>query len=620
MKQSEIKIALVGDGGVGKTSIVGFLKHGKTPLGKNTTHGIEISELAIISKERSIKAKIWDFGGQEIYHAIHELFFTSNTIYLLVVDARQENNIHYWIQSISILAGDVPIILIINKTDLYPSFDLNRSLLKSKYPNIIGFVKVSCLLETGLDELNHILIESIESLKTNLFAIPLSWSKVKSILGLLNEDVIEYDRFKNICINNKIIDIEAQHALSDFLHNLGTIVHFKNVSLYNTIIINPLWITEAAYLIFNSNTLTRKNGVVSYSDIENIFKDYNFKYATTKIQYIIGVIMEFELLLKLGTDVYIIPSLLKINEPNLETNFKNSIKLNFTYDFLPKSLFSKVICRLAKSLQAKHLWRNGLLAEINGSFGLIRKDEFTRQISIEVSGEQKKELLFIIRDVITNVNFSYPSITIEITIPFEQNGKTGIVKYSHLLAYQNRGHKLIFIPELNKEFDITSILNDIDSEKKALLNPIQIFISYSHKDENFKDELISHIYPLIRLNEIKLWEDGKIIPGQEWEIEIMNKLNESDVILCLISSDFISSEFCYSIELNEALAFHERKQKVVIPIFIRACFWKKLPIAKIQGVPKIPISSHTNKDEGWEEVVTGIDSSLGLIREIKYGT
>lgn len=620
MKQTEIKIALVGDGGVGKTSIVGFLKHGKTPLEKNTTHGIEISELEIISTDGSIKANIWDFGGQEIYHAIHELFFTSNTIYLLVVDARQENEIHYWVQSISNLAGNVPIVIVINKTDLYPSFDLNRSLLTSQYPNIIGFVKVSCLLETGLDELKQILIQAIESLKINFIAIPPSWNRVKNTLELLNEDFIEYDKFKSICIDNEIVDNEAQHALSDFLHNQGAIVHFKNFSLYNTIVINPLWITEAAYLILNSNTAASKNGVVSYSDIENIFKAYSLKYISTKVQYIIRIIMEFELLLKIDSDVYIIPSLLKINEPNLEADFFNSLKLNFTYDFLPKNLFPKVICRLAKSLQAKHLWRNGLLMEINGSFGLVRKDEFTRQISIEVSGEQKKELLFIIRDVINNVNFSYPSIIIEVTIPIEQNGKKGIVKYSHLLAYQNRGDNLIFIPELNKEFDITSILNDIEPEKKALLNPIQIFISYSHKDTSFKDELISHIYPLVRLNEIKLWEDGKIIPGQEWEIEIMNKLNESDVILCLISSDFISSEFCYSIELNEALAFHERKQKVVIPIFVRACFWKKLPIAKIQGLPKIPISSHANKDEGWEEVVTGIDSSLSLIRDVKYGT
>ncbi len=144
-------------------------------------------------------------------------------------------------------------------------------------------------------------------------------------------------------------------------------------------------------------------------------------------------------------------------------------------------------------------------------------------------------------------------------------------------------------------------------------------MSYSHKDMSYKEELLSHLSPLIRLNEVMVWEDGQILPGKKWNSEISLHLNDADVVLCLISSDFISSEFCYSVELKEALDEHEKNRKVIIPILIRKCYWDKLPIAEIQGVPQPPISSQANPDEGWSEVIEKVDKTLSEIRISKHG-
>src|SRR4051812_19255899 len=107
-----------------------------------------------------------------------------------------------------------------------------------------------------------------------------------------------------------------------------------------------------------------------------------------------------------------------------------------------------------------------------------------------------------------------------------------------------------------------------------------VFIVYSREDEEFRSELAKHLKPLERRGLIRPWHDRMIGAGDDWKSAIDKHLEEADVVLLLVSVDFISSDFCYEIEMSRALERHREGNARVIPILIRDCHWKDAPFAK----------------------------------------
>ena len=137
---------------------------------------------------------------------------------------------------------------------------------------------------------------------------------------------------------------------------------------------------------------------------------------------------------------------------------------------------------------------------------------------------------------------------------------------------------------------------------------LRLFISYSHRDTIFKDQLVSHLEPLRRLNLISEWHDRSIQPGQDWGQEIAENLESADIIIVLVSIDFINSKYCYDIELERALERHAEGSAVVVPIILRNCLWQHSPFAKIQALPKDAkaIATWSDRDEALTSVAEGI--------------
>jgi len=120
-------------------------------------------------------------------------------------------------------------------------------------------------------------------------------------------------------------------------------------------------------------------------------------------------------------------------------------------------------------------------------------------------------------------------------------------------------------------------------EAKAKLPTL--FISYSHLDEKSTADLVKHLKHLKRFNIIDTWYDGKIGPGEEWSKAISANLESADIILLLVSIDYLNSEFCVGDELERALERHEAGTARVIPIILRSCMWQDMPFAKLQVFP-----------------------------------
>ena len=146
------------------------------------------------------------------------------------------------------------------------------------------------------------------------------------------------------------------------------------------------------------------------------------------------------------------------------------------------------------------------------------------------------------------------------------------------------------------------------SESVLTAEPIDVFVSYSHRDEDLKNELYVHLANLKRQRKISPWQDRDIEGGQEWDAEIKARLEAAKIILLLISPSFIASDYCYDQEMQRAMARHEEGTAKVIPIMLKPCDWEGTPFQKLMTLPKDaePVVLWGNQDEAFTDVVKGI--------------
>lgn len=139
-----------------------------------------------------------------------------------------------------------------------------------------------------------------------------------------------------------------------------------------------------------------------------------------------------------------------------------------------------------------------------------------------------------------------------------------------------------------------------------------IFFSYSHVDEDLRDQLATHLSALQRQGVVESWHDRRITAGSNIGSEIDRHLLEADVVLLLISPNFIASDYCYQQEMNAALKRAEAGEAVVIPVILRPCDWKELPFGKFLATPKDgkAITKWANLDEAFLDVVLSIKTAL----------
>ncbi|MEO0988778.1 MAG: toll/interleukin-1 receptor domain-containing protein [Cyanobacteria bacterium J06639_14] len=139
-------------------------------------------------------------------------------------------------------------------------------------------------------------------------------------------------------------------------------------------------------------------------------------------------------------------------------------------------------------------------------------------------------------------------------------------------------------------------------------SPLKVFISYSHKDEALKKELEEHLALLKRLGKVQIWQDRAIDAGDEWNEQIRQALDAADIILLLVTSRFINSEFCFSKEMNRSMTRHGQKTARVIPIIMAPCSWKEAPFAKLQVLPTDgkAVTEWSNRDSAFLNVAEGL--------------
>jgi TIR domain len=146
------------------------------------------------------------------------------------------------------------------------------------------------------------------------------------------------------------------------------------------------------------------------------------------------------------------------------------------------------------------------------------------------------------------------------------------------------------------------------SSNPPVKQPIEILFSYAHEDEKLRNELEKGLSVLKRQNRIVCWYDRQISGGKPWEEAISTHLKTADIILLLVSRDFIASDYSNRVEVKQALERHEKGEVRVIPIILRECDWHDEPFAKLQALPRDarPVTDWSNIDNALYDVAKGI--------------
>ena len=469
----EAKVLLVGQGSVGKTSLKKQLIHNQFDKNESKTDGLEVEYWPIKINKNQIRLNVWDFGGQEIYHATHQFFLTKRSLYLLVCNCRtseEENRLEYWLKLIETFGDKSPVIIVGNKKDEQP-FDINRKALLEKYPNIKAILETSCLRGQGIAELRNAIMQEIEQLKEVYDPLPLPWFEVKEQLEAMTEDFISYSNYIGICINKKIPEEENQEQLIDLLHRLGLVLSFRNHPLLqSTNVLNPDWVTQGIYALLSDEILkTQKKGIFGASELTRILNHQ--RYPKERHNFLINLMQEFQLCFKLNeTKQYLIPGLLPKEEPENTDLGQNCLEFQYNYRILPESIISRFIVLNHEKIHEQTYWRSGvILFHQEGSetcnLACIKADFEDKKIFITINGREQTRRLFLalIRDTFQKIHNTFANLEVSEWVPVPNYPNHAPLDYQELLGLEAMGEKELSIGKLRLKVNIRKLLDGYES-------------------------------------------------------------------------------------------------------------------------------------------------------------
>jgi internalin A len=280
----EAKLVVVGEGEVGKSSLLAAMRGEPFDPARGSTHGIEVKTLAVAGPEDDPAAGItlnaWDFGGQRVYRSTHQLFFTSPSVYVVVWKARQgpmQGFVDYWINLIRRRAGDehVRIHIVATHVDLdgqHPRID-QASLLEEHGDLIGGFHFVDSATGTGIEDLKRALWRSAAAMPQIHREVPAGWRDLRRSLVESGESYLEYaDYLARAAAHG--LDEEAAGALARIATELGYWIHYPEISGLDAIVVlKGDWLSTAISLVLDDAGTAARHGLVEHRRLRELWDD-----------------------------------------------------------------------------------------------------------------------------------------------------------------------------------------------------------------------------------------------------------------------------------------------------------------------------------------------------------
>lgn len=489
VEQYEAKILLVGEGNVGKTSLVAAL-HGESFVdGRDTTHGIEIRPLEVNypGRTRNMTLRTWDFGGQEVYRITHQFFFSKRALYFVVWSAREgqeRNEVEDWLGRIRLrVANDAHVLVVATHCEeRRPELDYPK--LKNEFPEILGgALEVDNKSGSGIKNLRSALAQEAAKLPQMGQLVSPRWIATRDDIMSRAETTpqISFGSFASICALNRVTGSEVR-TLAEYLHDLGHIIYYgDDEGLKDVVVLNPEWLTRAISYVLEDRKTRNSNGVLDHTRLAEIWENRpdGLAYPSQYHRYFLRLMEKFDVSYRLDPDTKasLVPQLLPYERPNLPWEpteaaavSVRSLSLICKLSEPAPGLIAWLTVRHHRSSVRRH-WRNGIFLrypiETYQSEALLELKS-PDELTLDVRAPSPDLFFNVLRDSIENlIRARWPGITYQLFIPCPTLQTDGIICANSfplvgLLGYREKGGVTYPCLECGATHDVSRLLTGFD--------------------------------------------------------------------------------------------------------------------------------------------------------------
>ncbi|HEY6347301.1 MAG TPA: COR domain-containing protein [Bryobacteraceae bacterium] len=597
---SEAKLIILGEPGAGKTSLARKIEDPRYWLRESepSTEGIDViryqfpSAIRVKDREgekvlnRNFRVNIWDFGGQEIYHATHQFFLTRRSVYILVCDDRREDtDFSYWLQVVELLSDASPLLIVQNERQ-NRTRDINLSSLRARFANLRDSIATNVADNRGLDRVVQAIRRELETLPHVGAALPATWKRVREALEQDPRDYISVDQYLAICAENGFKRQEDALQLSGYLHDLGICLHFQDdPTLKHTVILKPSWGTDAVYRVLDDSGVVAARGRFTREDVRRIWSEQ--KYAGMHDE-LLRLMMRFQLCYSLdAVRTYIAPQLLSSEQPFYRWDAAAGLVVRYEYEFLPKGVLTRFIVAMHQRIaDEKLVWKTGVVLERDGTQAEVIEEYAQRRIRVCVSGPDPTGLLATVDDQLERLHRFFPRLRYERYLPCpcaecQQKAEPYAFPLENLLKMARKDQRIQCYVS-GEMIDARQLIQDVlpgtlrRVETAARMYPDvvpdqpepppvpEVFVSYAWTEES--NALVDRLQGALGESGIRLLRDRAEVRYKDSIRDFMRRIGQGKCVVVVISERYLKSEYCMFelLEVAGAGAFRERIFPVVL--------------------------------------------------------
>ena len=424
------KLLVIGQGGVGKTALLRTLRGEPFDPELPTTHGIRVESLELehpTEADVTMQLNAWDFGGQEIYHATHQFFLTTRSLFVLAWNARhgyEQGKLYYWLDAIQARAPESPVLLVATWIDERDA-DLPLGDLRTKYPQIVGHCEISNKTGEGIEELRKALTDAGAGLPLMGETWPAAWLNAAEAIRAREEKHITPQELWDIMAAHEVSGDNAR-VLARWLHELGDILYYRDdEELNDLVILKPQWVTEYISEVLESEEVIGGLGIFTRAHMDQLWGDL----PSALRGHFLRLMEQFDLSYRTleNREISLVVERLPLDPPDYapqwdvirETEPCREISMRFKLNTIPAGIPTWFIARSHRFTTHTH-WRTGALftdSPERKHLALAQALTHERYLQLTVRGPTPHNFFALLKDGIEVTLARFPGLDIDRMIP-----------------------------------------------------------------------------------------------------------------------------------------------------------------------------------------------------------
>jgi internalin A len=631
---NEVKLLFVGHGRVGKTSLVKALRGVAHDDGEGETQGIERHKIPLKHGKSQYTGHAWDFGGQEFLHHTHQFFFSTRSIYAIVVMGRVggvDAEAEYWLRLVRTYGQGSPVVLVKNQIEAH-HFEIDEFNLRERYPEIKAVVETDCDPRYGIKKLHDTLAGLAGEVEGVKQKIDPRWAKVRTRLEEMEASFIAFEGYQQICTEEEVVEQNEQEVLATILNCLGIALNYReDPRLRDTSVLKPQWLVDGIYGVLRWMQKEKTQGIVRKDDLAKALPKK--LYPVEMHGYLLELMVKFELCFELdgAEGRYLVPGMLSPNQPVELKRFmgKEARRVQFRYGELrPPGLMPQFIVRSHTLSEAQTRWLRGVVLKRGNAEVLVRVDAAQLVTDVYALGEVE-DRVWLTEYVHAEMQQINAKLSVKTYV--ESEAEPGVwVEWETLRAdtladVPNRtetreGGGTVSVTPASMLSEVESPQATTASSKNSGDKPLGLFVCYAHKNERLVKEILPSLRILTGRAYIRAWRDTDLIPGEDWDDTIKQRLLQSQVVLYMVSRDFLGSTYIREQERPLARQLESEGKAIIIPIMLLDCTFddETEEERRFEMLPCKDKTLHSYKprDKGWTLVELGIMKAVTNWRRI----